>query len=748
MINSKYEIKIIRRFIHQIHSKIVILNNSIIKYLANIIVLSKCIAKAFLSRRFGPARLQFSCSLSPILGLMKSGYRIFVVVFLCVVNVYAAPDQNAPSNHPGQPPISGLSQEVANPQKAGSSTRSEGSISNALNDTSTRNSPDQVGHASDQEKGVVRDDSIARLVRKAGQLALNGDTVRATELLRQALKECQGTDGESHDCSKWLRPLQGLNMMLETPKKLITATNTLGMKLVRIPAGEYMMGSPKKELDWLRLTFRKTWREGHKQWFQDETPLHPVRITKPFYMGAYEVTVKEFRDFVNDTKYKTDAEKGDGGMIFSNTENRWVAQKNMKWDSVPWRIADDQPVVFVSWNDAQAFCKWLSRKEKRTYRLPTEAEWEMACRGGAVWARYSWGNKLPGDRDTNFGDGNPKLPESLTTVNDGYEHVAPVGSYPPNGFGLYDMDGNVMEWVQDYYDRNYYENSPIDDPKGPATGSGRVNKGGNWFASPADCRCAFRGFSGETMSFWNLGFRVVREVNSAIDDSTLAGKGNNANRPNSEAVSDSGMPPSEEDGVALFRQAMFAAQQQQWDNAIQDLEKALKLYEKRQDPKWIARVKATLAGIYAERNRTFKSKELYTQALSEFRKMGDSINAKIILARLNELGTSPGVKVVEVQKGSIADRIGIVPGDVLVEYAGETGLRVAGLKKLVEEYTRSPQVTLSVMNNNELTTTVVPGGPLGVALEDLKRPPRVNRPQEQQQNQRERRNPRQRRVRR
>ncbi len=606
----------------------------------------------------------------------------------------------------------------------------------------------EVTQSLESDLSAQHSNSISRQIRQAGELALAGDTVRATEILRQALKECQSTDGESHDCANWLRPLQGLNMMLENPKKLITSKNSIGMKLVRIPAGEYMMGSPKQELDWLRLTFRQTWREGHKQWFQDETPLHPVRITKPFYMGAYDVTVKEFRDFVDDTKYKTDAEKGDGGMIFSNKENRWVPQKNMKWDSVPWKIADNQPVVFVSWNDAQAFCKWLSRKEKLRYRLPTEAEWEMACRGGAVWVRYPWGNKLPGDRDTNFGDGNPKLPASLTTVNDGYEYVSPVGSYPPNGFGLYDMDGNVMEWVQDYYDRNYYETSPINDPQGPATGSGRVNKGGNWFASPTDCRCAFRGFSGETMSFWNLGFRVVMEDNSASDILKTANNRPDKSSQSYESSSSSSMPPSEEDGVRLFRQAMFAAQQQQWDNAIEDLEKALKLYKKREDPKWIARVKATLAGIYAERNRTFKSKELYTQALSEFRKMGDTVNAKIILARLQALETSPGVKVVEVQKGSIADRIGVVPGDVLVEYAGETGLRVASLKKLVEEYTRTPQITLSVMNNNELTTTVVPGGPLGVALEDIKRPPRPARAPEQQQNQRERRNPRERRNRR
>ena len=152
-----------------------------------------------------------------------------------------------------------------------------------------------------------------------------------------------------------------------------------------------MMGSLKREMDWLRLTFKKIWREGHKQWFQDELPLHPVRITKPFYMGATEVTVGQFRQFVKETGHKTDAEKGDGGMIFSKTEGRWVPRKEMKWDSTSWKIADNQPVVFVSWNDAQAFCRWLSRKEKKNYRLPTEAEWEMCCRGGSVWVRYPVG---------------------------------------------------------------------------------------------------------------------------------------------------------------------------------------------------------------------------------------------------------------------------------------------------------------------------------------------------------------------
>ncbi|MBI4963848.1 MAG: SUMF1/EgtB/PvdO family nonheme iron enzyme [Desulfomonile tiedjei] len=582
---------------------------------------------------------------------------------------------------------------------------------------------------------------LSERARIAGELLVAGEAARAKEVIQEAIRECESGQADVRDCSQWMRSLQGLNYLLGKPADKIVVSNSIGQKMVRIPAGDYMMGSPKRETDWLRLTFKKIWREGHKQWFQDELPLHPVRITRSFYIGATEVTVGQFRQFVKDTKHKTDAEKGDGGMIFSKKEGRWVPQKEMKWDSVPWKISDDQPVVFVSWNDAQAFCRWLTRKEKRTYRLPTEAEWEMACRGGSSWVRFPWGDRLPGDRDMNFGDGNPKLPESLTTVDDGYEYVAPVGSFPPNGYGLYDMEGNVMEWVNDRYERNYYENSPIEDPTGPGTGSGRVNKGGNWYASPADCRCAFRGFSGPEMSFWNLGFRVVMEDKEDPGKTATAG-GADTKASSGKSQTSASFPPSEDDGLRLFRQAMFAAQQQQWDNATEDLEQALKISEKREDDKWVARVKATLAGIYAERNRTYKSKELYTQSLAEFRKIGDTTSARIILARLEELESSPGVKVAQVKKGGIADKAGIVAGDVIIEYAGETGFRVIGFKKLVEEFARAEQVTLSIINNGEISTAVVPGGVLGVAVEDIKRPPRPQRPPEQRPRERQRPRPR------
>jgi S1-C subfamily serine protease len=135
--------------------------------------------------------------------------------------------------------------------------------------------------------------------------------------------------------------------------------------------------------------------------------------------------------------------------------------------------------------------------------------------------------------------------------------------------------------------------------------------------------------------------------------------------------------------------------------------------------------------MYAERERIYKSKELYTQALAEFRKIGDLGSAEIILARLQDLETSPGVSVVEVRKASAADRAGIVPGDLIIEYAGETGFRVQGFKQLVNDYARMDKVTLSVMNGGQIVTLVVPGGPLGVAVEDIKRPPRPRPPREE-----------------
>jgi hypothetical protein len=300
------------------------------------------------------------------------------------------------------------------------------------------------------------------------------------------------------------------------------------------------------------------------------------------------------------------------------------------------------------------------------------------------------------------------------------------------------MGGNVMEWVEDRYDRNYYENSPINDPKGPSVGEARVNKGGNWYASPADGRCAFRGFSGPEMNFWNLGFRVVME-DSEHDRIITATRSNKSRKSDSDTRAGTDFPPTDEDGVRHFRQAMYAAQQQQWEEAIQDLEKALRVYEERKDYKWVARVKATLAGVYAERDRMYKSKELYTQSLAQFRRIGDTNSARVILARMVELETNPGVKVVKVRRGGVADKAGIVEGDIIVEYAGETGFRVEGFKRLVNDYARMDKVTMSVYNNDQISTVVVSGGPLGVAVENIRRLPRPRGSQEERPRRRDRR---------
>ena len=233
------------------------------------------------------------------------------------------------------------------------------------------------------------------------------------------------------------------------------------------------------------------------------------------------------------------------------------------------------------------------------------------------------------------------------------------------------------------------------------------------------------------MSFWNLGFRVVmdEDQNEKSTDKATAAQ---SDMTRGKSAAASVPPPSDEEAMRLFREAMFSAQQQQWDNAIDTLESALKLYEKREDKKWVPRVRATLAGVYAERNRIYKSKELYTQSLAEFRKIGDTASARVILARLQELESSPGVKVVQVKKGGLAEKINVVPEDIIIEYAGETGFRVSSFQKLIEDYSRAEEVTLSLFHNNEITTLVVPGGPLGVAVEDIKRPPRPRRPPDEE----------------
>jgi formylglycine-generating enzyme required for sulfatase activity len=171
----------------------------------------------------------------------------------------------------------------------------------------------------------------------------------------------------------------------------------------------------------------------------------------------------------------------------------------------------------ISWNDAEAFCRWLSEKEGRTYRLPTEAEWEYAARGGTTTPWWSGTDPEALARAANTADRalRQRVPKATWAAewDDGFPFLAPVGSFEANPFGLHDMTGNVWEWCHDWYRADYYASSPVEDPKGAETGTFRTIRGGGWFNDAAQNRSAQRIYFNPTFRYCLLsGFRVVREV--------------------------------------------------------------------------------------------------------------------------------------------------------------------------------------------------------------------------------------------
>jgi sulfatase modifying factor 1 len=273
--------------------------------------------------------------------------------------------------------------------------------------------------------------------------------------------------------------------------------NSCGMKLALIPPGEFQMGSPQSE----------TKRE-------DIESQHRVRITKPLYLGVHEVTVGQFRRFVEAKSYRTEAEQdGEGGYGFNESSNSWFQNAKYTWRNCGFAQGDDHPVVNVSWNDAKAFCDWLSAQEGKTYRLPTEAEWEYACRAGTNTVYSSGDDPEILARVGNVADATAKAKfhnrDLAIKASDDYVYTAPVGRFQPNAFGLYDMHGNVWEWCQDWYDKDYYQGSPTDDPQGPPTASDRVRRGGSWYSDAGYCRAARRGSFAPSIRSDSMGFRVA-----------------------------------------------------------------------------------------------------------------------------------------------------------------------------------------------------------------------------------------------
>lgn len=272
-------------------------------------------------------------------------------------------------------------------------------------------------------------------------------------------------------------------------------TNSLGMKFVEIPAGEFFMGSDETAAD-----LQKAFGLKMELNVDDERPRHEVRITRPFLLGIHEATVGDFRAFVKATGYRTDAEKdGQGGRGWLGTA--FGRKPELTWENW-WKEQNDRhPVVNVSWNDSVAFCNWLSKKEGKTYRLATEAEWEYACRAGTT-TRFSSGDDVKSlEKFANFADPKTKPAGTVLTTE--------VGAFKPNAFGLYDMHGNVWEFVSDYYQSSYYAKSPAENPTGPEKGGQRSMRGACWGFDEVRGRSASRGRLDPTNRGYRDGFRVA-----------------------------------------------------------------------------------------------------------------------------------------------------------------------------------------------------------------------------------------------
>lgn len=290
-----------------------------------------------------------------------------------------------------------------------------------------------------------------------------------------------------------------------------TAGSTAGMKM--IAGGEFPMGNDRDY--------------GFAS--DGEGPVHPVRIA-PFWMDATTVTNEQFAEFANATGYKTESERFGWSFVFMGHLSKAQIQRSVRqvvqgsewWcqvEGATWRHPEgpgsnikkrwDHPVTQVSWNDARAYCAWAGK------RLPTEAEWELAARGGlGPGNRFPWGDELePGGRHRmNVWQG---VFPTHNTEADGYYGPAPARSFKANGYGLYNVTGNVWEWCWDWFDPAYYRRSPREDPTGPDNGVRRVMRGGSYLCHASYCnryRVDARSSNTPDSATTNLGFRCVRDV--------------------------------------------------------------------------------------------------------------------------------------------------------------------------------------------------------------------------------------------
>ncbi len=276
-----------------------------------------------------------------------------------------------------------------------------------------------------------------------------------------------------------------------------------GPAMVVIPQGQFMMGSVETEPD------RRS----------SEGPRHRITIEQGFAISQYEISVGEFGQFVEATRYVTDAERRNQGTVYSTVMRRIMANPQMHWrlDYLGQPAERSLPVIHVSWRDAKAYVDWLSLATGEHYRLPTEAEFEYVLRAGSQ-RRFPWGEDYPSLPVANLAGANDSSPngatwpQGFTGYQDGHWGPASQGQYPSNGLGVHDMAGNVMEWTEDCWHDSYI--------RAPSNGAAWVNpgckqrvvRGGSWASTPAIARSAFRMAMSEEASDVRVGFRIVRAL--------------------------------------------------------------------------------------------------------------------------------------------------------------------------------------------------------------------------------------------
>lgn len=270
---------------------------------------------------------------------------------------------------------------------------------------------------------------------------------------------------------------------LTNMKKDGTKTDFIAPETTLVNGGQFIMGSSAEDAD------------------ENEKPAHSVQLGG-FEIGKYEVTIAQFKAFINETGYKTSAEEEGFSSVYSDTG--WVKTDSVNWefDLYGKKVINETekfPVIHISWTDATKYCNWLSKKTGKRYRLPSEAEWEFASKSGGKDSAVLYSGDSSLDKVGWYDENSQK-------------QIHPVGQKVPNKLGIYDMSGNVMEWVSDWFAEDYYKNTDSKSPTGPKTGDYKVMRGGSWSVSNYLCRTSSRLAYIPNGRGANIGFRVCKDI--------------------------------------------------------------------------------------------------------------------------------------------------------------------------------------------------------------------------------------------